>query len=80
MLKWNECSLDIMKSLIASKLSRHVEIQQIINTANKNNVELIHFSRMDMYWGGHTNFEKTEITKGHNHLGKIYMSFYPNFI
>jgi ribA/ribD-fused uncharacterized protein len=75
LLKWNDCSLDIMKALIASKLSRHAEIQKIINTVKENNIELVHFSRMDMFWGAHTNPEKTAITKGNNHLGKIYMSF-----
>jgi ribA/ribD-fused uncharacterized protein len=76
LLQRNKCSLDIMKELIESKITRHIEIQQILTIAKENKVYLVHFSRMDMYWGAHTNPEKTIISKGTNHLGEIYMSFY----
>ena len=72
--KWNECNLGIMKNLISSKLSRHTHLQQILTTASENKVYLVHFSRMDMYWGAHTNSEQTAIIKGSNYLGRIYMS------
>jgi ribA/ribD-fused uncharacterized protein len=76
LLRWNECSLRIMTSLVASKIKRHVELQHILTKAKEYKLYLVHFSRMDMYWGAHTNSEKTIITKGANHLGEIYMSFY----
>jgi ribA/ribD-fused uncharacterized protein len=67
---WNETSLLIMKKLILSKLQRHPEIRKILDVAREQNIRLVHFSRMDMYWGAHTNGE--EVT-GLNHLGEIYM-------
>jgi ribA/ribD-fused uncharacterized protein len=68
---WNEYSLPIMKKLIVSKLQRHPEIRKILDVAKEQNIRLVHFSRMDMYWGAHVNEEK--IT-GLNHLGEIYMA------
>jgi ribA/ribD-fused uncharacterized protein len=67
---WNEISLTIMKKLILSKLQRHPEIRKILDIARDQNIRLVHFSRMDMYWGAHTN--GVEVT-GVNHLGEIYM-------
>lgn len=67
---WNEYSLPIMKKLILSKVQRHPEIRKIIDVAREQNVRLVHFSRMDMYWGAHANGDKVT---GVNHLGEIYM-------
>jgi ribA/ribD-fused uncharacterized protein len=73
---WERKKVAIMKALIASKIERHPEIKQIINTAKMNNMELVHFSRSDMYWGAHVNEEGTAIKNGQNMLGKLYMTYY----
>lgn len=73
---WNTVKDEIMKKLIASKISRHPEIRQIIDIAREHNYRLVHFSRSDMYWGAHVNESGTEIKDGLNKLGEIYMGYY----
>lgn len=73
---WNTVKDEIMKKLIASKISRHPEIRQIIEIAKQHNYRLVHFSRTDMYWGAHVNESGTEIKDGLNKLGEIYMGYY----
>ncbi len=62
----------IMQDLIESKVKRNPEIRDILKILRKNNVGLVHFSRMDMTWGAHMNEAKTEIIRGENKLGDIY--------
>ena len=73
---WNTVKDEIMRKLIASKISRHPEIKQIIDIAKQHNYRLVHFSRSDMYWGAHVNEAGTEIKDGLNKLGEIYMGYY----
>jgi len=73
---WEQKKVAVMNDLIASKIERHPEIRQIIDTAKTHNMELVHFSRSDMYWGAHVNPEGTAIKDGKNMLGKLYMSYY----
>ncbi len=70
---WNEKKLEIMNSLIQSKIERHIEIQQILRIVKERNIHLVHFSRMDMEWGAHVDTDGI-ISKGENLLGNIYMS------
>lgn len=73
---WEQKKVAVMNDLIASKIERHPKIRQIIDTAKTHNMELVHFSRSDMYWGAHVNQEGTAIKDGKNMLGKLYMSYY----
>ena len=74
---WNNVKDDIMRKLIASKISRHPEIRKIVDLAKEHNYVLVHFSRSDMYWGAHVDKTGTEIKEGSNKLGEIYMSYKP---
>ena len=73
---WNNRKNQIMRELIMSKITRHLEIRQILRVARNNNIHLVHFSRSDMYWGAHVTPDSSGIKKGENQLGRIYMSFY----
>ena len=73
---WENKKVGIMRALIASKMERHPEIREIIKVAKENNIELVHFSRSDMYWGAHVNEAGTGIKNGQNMLGKLFMSYY----
>jgi len=73
---WNNKKNEIMRELIISKITRHPEIREILRIAKNNNIQLVHFSRSDMYWGAHVTADSSGIKKGENHLGRIYMSFY----
>jgi ribA/ribD-fused uncharacterized protein len=73
---WDKKQIEIMTKLVASKIERHPEIRKIVETAKKNNIILVHFSRSDMIWGAHVTEDGKNIKRGTNHLGNIYMSFY----
>ena len=76
---WDERKDGIMRTLIESKISRHPEIQQILEVVRDKNYILIHHARTDMEWGAHVNHDEakniTGIKEGANKLGEIYMSF-----
>jgi ribA/ribD-fused uncharacterized protein len=75
MARWNNADADgIMRKLIDSKISKNPYIKSILETAKKNNIRFVHFSRMDMYWGAHVNADGS-IKKGENKLGEIYNQF-----
>ncbi len=72
---WTSKSEDIMRELIASKISKNADIQNILKIAKENNIRFVHFSRMDMIWGAHVDASTQKITKGMNKLGEIYNSY-----
>ena len=70
---WDSKRNNIMDALIRSKVERHEDIRNILDIVKQQNIQLVHFSRMDMEWGAHVNPNTNEIT-GKNKLGELYMS------
>ena len=71
----NRVKLDVMKSLICSKVERHKVIADILGLARKHGVKLVHTSRSDLEWGAHLNDTKTGIKRGNNLLGELYVIY-----
>ncbi len=74
--RWSEdVSQTIMRELIVSKIQRNPVIREILDLLAPHHVELVHFSRSDMFWGAHVNEERTAIIRGKNLLGELYNEF-----
>jgi len=71
---WNSKRHDIMDALIRSKVERHEDIRNILEIVKRENIHLVHFSRMDMEWGAHVDEATNTIKEGNNKLGELYMS------
>ena len=74
---WNNNRDTIMNALIKSKIQRNPYIRSILEIAATHNIEFVHFSRSDMYWGAHVNEDGT-LKKGLNKLGEIYNKYINN--
>lgn len=70
-VEWEINKDRIMKELVLSKIQLNPSIQNILTIARENNINFVHFSRSDMYWGAHMNEDGT-IKIGQNKLGQIY--------
>jgi len=71
---WDSKRNDIMDELIKSKVERHEDIRHILEIVKRENIHLVHFSRMDMEWGAHVDPVTNEIKDCKNRLGELYMS------
>ena len=70
---WNKIALDKMKLCVDMRYNQDPIYKHIISVLSKTNMYILHFSRMDMYWGGKVKDNKVE---GQNMLGKIIMKKY----
>jgi predicted NAD-dependent protein-ADP-ribosyltransferase YbiA (DUF1768 family) len=69
--KWNKNSFLIMKVLIEHRFRNDLLFQKILKRIREKNIQLIHYSLRDKYWGAYK-CKKTNLIIGKNKLGYIY--------
>ena len=70
-IRWDAHKDAIMNSLLQSKMMRHRLIQEELMLAKMHQIQLVHFSRADKYWGAVVKDDGRIV--GENRLGALWM-------